>query len=258
MTRMDARSLAVAIMAAGKGTRMKNPEVAKVMFPIGGVPMIDHVVQRAIDYDADPIIVIIGHQRASVREHLTDVFGGRIAFAEQVEQLGTGHAVMQAVPALGDFAGDLLVLSGDVPLLSPATIGALLLTHRASGAVATVLTVIMPDPTGYGRVVRNDDGSVARIVEQKDARPDELAIDEINSGIYLFRAPDLIEALGGLDNNNAQNEYYLTDVFGWFRRMGRPVAAHASGDPGEVQGINTLEQLAEADATFAQRMQAAE
>jgi UDP-N-acetylglucosamine diphosphorylase/glucosamine-1-phosphate N-acetyltransferase len=250
---MNPNKLAVAIMAAGKGTRMKNPDLAKVMFPVGGVPMIDHVVERAIEFDADPVIAIIGHQRGAVRSHLEGRFGDRIGFAEQVEQLGTGHAVMQALPLLEGFGGDVLVLSGDVPLLTSATIGALIETHRSSGAIATVLTVIMPDPTGYGRVVRNDDGSVAKIVEHKDATESEREITEINSGIYIFRAADLAEALGNLDNNNVQREYYLTDVFGWFRRVGRPVAAYASADAGEVQGINTVEQLADADVEFGRR-----
>lgn len=246
-------ALATVIMAAGKGTRMNNPAMAKVMFLIGGVPMVHHVVQRAIDAGAERIIVIIGHNRESVREYLAGAFGDRVEFAEQIEQLGTGHAVMQAAPLLQGFQGDLLVLSGDVPLLGTATMEQLSSHHHASGAVATVLTVRLPDPTGYGRIIRNADDTVARIVEQKDASDDERAVNEINSGIYIFRTPDLLEALGHLRSDNAQGEYYLTDVFGWFRSEDRSLAAYTSPDFDEVRGINTVEQLAEADAEFARR-----
>ena len=240
-------------MAAGKGTRMKSPETAKVMFPVGGVPMVHHVVQRALDCAAERVIAIIGHNRESVREYLGAAFGDRVQFAEQREQLGTGHAIMQAAPLLGDFDGDVIVLSGDVPLLGAATLEELLRVHRAEDAVATVLTVTAPDPTGYGRVVRRDDGSVDRIVEHKDASDVERSIDEINSGIYVFRAPALLEALGHLRSDNAQGEYFLTDVFGWFRSRGERIAAWRSSDFGEIQGINTLEQLADVDREFARR-----
>jgi UDP-N-acetylglucosamine diphosphorylase/glucosamine-1-phosphate N-acetyltransferase len=245
--------LAAVIMAAGKGTRMNNPEMAKVMFPVGGVPMIHHVVRRALDCDAERVIAIIGQNRESVRAYLASAFDGAVEFAEQVEQLGTGHAVMQAAPHLRDFGGDVLVLSGDVPLLSATSIAELRRHHRESGAVATVLTVIAPDPAGYGRIIRNPDGTVARIVEHKDASDEERAVAEINSGIYIFRAADLLEALGHLTNDNAQREYYLTDVFAWFRARGRTVAAYASPDFGEVRGINTVAQLAEVDEEFGRR-----
>jgi len=220
-------------MAAGKGTRMKSPETAKVMFPVGGVPMVHHVVQRALDCAAERVIAIIGHNRESVREYLGAAFGDRVQFAEQREQLGTGHAIMQAAPLLGDFDGDVIVLSGDVPLLGAATLEELLRVHRAEDAVAT--------------------GSVDRIVEHKDASDVERSIDEINSGIYVFRAPALLEALGHLRSDNAQGEYYLTDVFGWFRSRGERIAAWRSSDFVEIQGINTLEQLADVDREFARR-----
>jgi len=240
-------------MAAGKGTRMNNPAVAKVMFPVGGVPMITHVVDLALECRPEKVVVVVGFNRESVRDYLVGRFGDRVEFAEQTEQLGTGHAVMQAAPMLRGFDGDVLVLSGDVPLLGYETIGRLWDTHARTNAVATVLTVIADDPTGYGRVIRNDDGTVAKIVEHRDATEEERRVAEINSGIYLFRAPDLLEALSHLGNDNAQNEYYLTDVFGWFRERGLPVAAYASDDFQEVQGINTVEQLAAVDIEFAQR-----
>ena len=249
----NSRPLAVVIMAAGNGTRMNNPAMAKVMFPIGDVPMIHHVVQLALDANAERIIAIIGHNRESVRAYLDGAFAGRVEFAEQVEQLGTGHAIMQAAPLLQDFDGDVLVLSGDVPLLGGESIRQLAEVHRESDATATVLTVIAPDPTGYGRVIRNADRSVARIVEHRDAAEDELAVGEINSGIYLFRAPHLLEALEHLGNDNAQGEYYLTDVFAWFAGEGRTIAAHTSDDFTEVQGINTIAQLDEVNQEFARR-----
>jgi UDP-N-acetylglucosamine diphosphorylase/glucosamine-1-phosphate N-acetyltransferase len=247
---MSDKNLAVAIMAAGKGTRMKDPSRAKVMFPVGGVPMIHHVVERAFECGADRVIAIIGYQRDAVREYLDGAFGGRVEIAEQLDQLGTGHAVMQAMPLLDRYDGDLLVLSGDVPLLTTGTLLRLADVHKQSDAVATVLTVRADDPTGYGRVVRNDDSSVARIVEQKDASDEERRVDEINSGIYLFRIPDLAEALANLTDDNAQGEYYLTDVFAWFRAEGRRVAAYRSDDFSEIQGINTVDQLSAADMAF--------
>lgn len=250
---VDVRRLAAVIMAAGKGTRMNNPAVAKVMFSVGGVPMIDHVVRCAIGSGASSVVVVIGHNRDAVRAHLSETFGGDVSFVEQVEQRGTGHAVMQAIPFLRTFEGDVLVLSGDVPLLDMRTVQRLRSTHATRGAVATVLTVLAPDPTGYGRVIRNSDESVARIVEQRDADADELSVREINSGIYIFRSGDLLEALAHLTDDNAQGEYYLTDVFAWFRAQGRSVAAYASADFSEVQGINTAEQLAQVDAEFMRR-----
>lgn len=240
-------------MAAGKGTRMKSPETAKVMFPVGGVPMVHHVVERALECDPELVIAIIGHNRESVRSYLSGAFGEPVQFAEQVEQLGTGHAIMQAAPLLVDFDGDVIVLSGDVPLLRRRTLEELLRVHRAESTVATVLTVTSTDPTGYGRVVRRDDGSVDRIVEHKDATDAERAIDEINAGIYVFRTPALLEALSHLRSDNVQGEYYLTDVFGWLGARGDRIAAWRSDDFGEIQGINTLEQLEEVNREFDRR-----
>jgi UDP-N-acetylglucosamine diphosphorylase/glucosamine-1-phosphate N-acetyltransferase len=247
------RELAVVILAAGQGTRMKDPSMAKVMFPVGDVPMIGHVVNLAREADARRIIAVIGYQRQMVQAYLESAFGDAVEFAVQAEQHGTGHAVMQAAPHLEGFDGDVLVLSGDVPLLRSSTVAELDRVHTEQKAVATVLTVKMPDPAGYGRVIRNDDGSVARIVEHKDASDQERAVDEINSGIYVFSATDLLEALSHLDNDNAQGEYYLTDVFGWFRSQGRPIAAYVSDDVDGIQGINTIEQLERVNQEFARR-----
>ncbi len=148
------------------------------------------------------------------------------------------------------------MLSGDVPLLGDQSVRRLMDLHSESDATATVLTVIAPDPAGYGRVIRNADRSVARIVEHRDAAEDDLAVAEINSGIYLFRAPHLLDALSHLRNDNTQGEYYLTDVFGWFAGEGRILAAHTSDDFTEIQGINTVAQLAEVNLEFSRRASA--
>jgi UDP-N-acetylglucosamine diphosphorylase/glucosamine-1-phosphate N-acetyltransferase len=236
--------LAVVIMAAGKGTRMNNPGMAKVMYTVDGKPMVEHVVDTALAAGADRVILIVGWQSNSVIAHMGAI-GKGVLCVLQSPQLGTGHAVMQAERALAGFSGDVVVLSGDVPLLLPETVISLVRHHRKTGAVATVLTAIMDDPTGYGRVLRTPDGSVDAIVEQKDASPEQKGIREINSGIYVFRAAQLFEGLGRLRPDNAQKEYYLTDVIGHLRSGGLPVEALPVADAREVQGVNTPAQLEE-------------
>jgi len=235
-------SLAVAILAAGKGTRMKNPDMAKVMYPLGGKPMVDYVIELAGNLSAERILLIIGWKKDAVREHVSTAHPN-VEFIEQTEQLGTGHAIKQTEEALKSYAGDVLVLSGDVPLLSLKTITALIGYHRTTEAFATILTAELDDPTGYGRIVRNSDGSVMKIVEHKDASPKELRIAEINSGIYLFNKEKLFDSLRLLRSNNTQGEYYLTDVFENFWKNQWRVSAVKAVDPVEVMGINDLEQL---------------
>lgn len=244
------RKLAVVIMAAGKGTRMNNTDLAKVMFPISGKPMIEHVVDLALRLDASKIVVIVGWQKDSVINHLQEIFGRRVECIEQSPQLGTGHAIMQAGKALKDFDGDVLVLSGDVPLLSYETAKSLLGLHRSTQAKATVLTAVLDDATGYGRILRNLDGSVEGIVEHKDAAPEQLEIREINSGIYVFDSQLLLESLKHITPTNAQKEYYLTDVFHYFWRHQKKVSANISENPMEISGINTLAQLEAARAVM--------
>ncbi len=234
--------LAVVIMAAGKGTRMKNPAVAKVMYEINAKPMVDYVVDLAIQLNAAKIVVVVGWRKESVIEHLTGK-AKEIVCVEQTPQLGTGHAVMQAEVVLSGFEGDVLVLSGDVPLLSYATVRNLIDLHRTHNATATVLTAKLEDSTGYGRVVRNADGSVQKIVEQKDATEEERRVREINSGIYVFAKGRLFKALRQIKPSNKQNEYYLTDVFGYFWENGLTVHAITAGNANEAMGINTAEQL---------------
>lgn len=242
-------NLAVVIMAAGKGTRMNDPERAKVMFPLAGRPMIAYVIDRAFECGAERVIPIIGYKGESVRDYFADALPDvPLEFAEQREQLGTAHAVMQAAPLLQGFQGDVLVLSGDVPLLSTETLQRLIELHRTRKAAGTVLTVSAPDPTGYGRVLRDGQGGVSRIVEHKDATDDERQVDEINAGIYVFDAQALFDALPRVENRNVQGEYYLPDVLSIFLADGLTVAAYRSENFGEIQGINTVAQLELAEA----------
>ena len=234
--------LGVVIIAAGKGTRMKSPDIAKVMYKINDAPMISYVVDLAMKLMAERIFLIVGWQKEAVIEYVSRI-SEKVEYVVQEEQLGTGHAVLQTHEALKEFEGDLLVLSGDAPLLTEKTTQALIGYHRLSGAVATLLTAEVEDSSGYGRVVRSTDGFVQKIVEHKDASAGELTIKEINSGIYVFDKQRLFEALNHLKPNNAQGEYYLTDVFEFFRDQHWQVAAVKAVDPIEVMGINDLQQL---------------
>lgn len=234
--------LAVLIMAAGKGTRMKNPNLAKVMQTINRKPMVEYVVDLAGRVEAERIMLIVGWQKEVVIKY----FSGskyKVEFVEQNQQLGTGHAVLQAMGPLSDFSGDLLILSGDVPLLNEKTVKALIGYHRTSGAVATILTADVESPEGYGRIIHNEDGSVKRIVEHKDASPVELKVTEINSGIYVFNIEKLFEYLPQIKADNVQKEYYLTDVFESFWKNDLKVAAVKVIDTIEVVGINDFSQL---------------
>jgi UDP-N-acetylglucosamine pyrophosphorylase len=242
---MNASELAVVIMAAGKGTRMKNPEMAKVMYPIAGRPMIEYVVDLALRLRASRTVVVVGWQKQSVIDHLSRTFSS-VTCVEQTPQLGTGHAVMQAEEALVGFAGNVLVLSGDVPLLSYRTTAALLQGHESARATATVLTALIDTPSGYGRILRDGTDHVVGIVEEKDATAEQKQIREINSGIYVFDRGALFEGLKHITPANAQKEYYLTDVFHYFWRNHLPVRAVPADEPAEVRGINTIEQLEEA------------
>ena len=249
---MDPR-LAVVIMAAGKGTRMKNPAMAKVMYTIAERPMVEHVVDLAHDLRASRVVVIVGWQKDSVIDHLRER-NKNVICVEQNPQLGTGHAIMQAEKPLDGFFGDVLVLSGDVPLLSRSTVHQLIAYHRSEPTTATILTAILPDPTGYGRILRTEpEGSVTGIVEHKDATEDQRRIQEINTGIYVFDKQKLFDGLQHITPNNIQKEYYLTDVFDHFWKNRLPVRAVPAQDPIEVQGINTVQQLEDARAVFTAR-----
>ena len=239
-------ALAVAILAAGKGTRMES-ELPKVLHKVGGKPMVSHVIQRAVELGAEKIISIIGYQYELVKETIGNE---PTQFAIQLEQLGTGHAVLQCASQLSEFDGSVLVLSGDVPLISFSTLQNLLETHNTSATKATLLSAIVEDATGYGRVIRNPQGNLNRIVEHKDANEDELNLNEMNAGIYVFDCKTLFELLPRVGNNNSQGEYYLPDVLSLILDQGGKVAIEKTNNITEIQGVNTVQQLKDLDAEF--------
>jgi len=244
----DSRAVAI-VLAAGKGTRMKA-DLAKVLFPMAGRPLVDHVLDTVAAAGIDRTIVVVGHQAERVREALA---GRSVSFAVQAEQLGTGHAVLMAAPQLAGETGEAVVLAGDVPLIRPATLTALLDHQRESGAAMTVLTAVLPDAAGYGRIVRDaGDGSVLAIVEHKDCTGEQRAIREINSSIYAFNIPFLLGCLPRLGRSNRQGEYYLTDTVAMAREQGLGVEA-VVGDFEELSGINTRDQLTAAEAVLRRR-----
>jgi bifunctional UDP-N-acetylglucosamine pyrophosphorylase / glucosamine-1-phosphate N-acetyltransferase len=230
----------VLILAAGKGTRMKSSR-PKVLHLVAGAPMIDYVLATAAAIGAETRTVVVGHEAERVRAALAAHAGLR--FVLQEPQLGTAHAVIQAEPLFSGVKGTLVLLSGDVPLLTQATLRALLDRHERAGAAATVLTAIVENPFGYGRVAR-DGAEVLRIVEHRDASESEREIREINAGIYAFDLDLLFPALHQVASDNAQREYYLPDLIAIFRRAGRRVAALAVDRPDEILGINTRAELA--------------
>jgi len=242
---MTEHKLAVIVLAAGQGTRMKSTK-PKVLHSLAGRELIGHVVASARELNPDHVIAVVRHQRDEVVATLTELMPD-IMIVDQDEVPGTGRAVEVAVDSLpADFDGDVVVVSGDVPLLDSATLSSLLEQHRAQSASATVLSAILDDATGYGRVVRGADGGLDRIVEQKDASADEIAISEINSGTYVFRAGPLREQLVHITTDNAQSEKYITDVVGLLRSDGAVVAAMPVSDGWMVAGVNDRVQLAEA------------
>jgi UDP-N-acetylglucosamine diphosphorylase/glucosamine-1-phosphate N-acetyltransferase len=248
------RRLVTVILAAGKGTRMKS-DLAKVLHPVCGRPMIHHVIRLARSLGSERTIAVIGHQKEKVREALKDE---PVEFAVQEPQLGTGHAVMQTEDLLHGYDGEVLILSGDVPLLTLETMTRFIDFHFRHGSAGSVLTTLMPDATGYGRVIRTPEGDVSKIVEHKDATEGEQRIREINSGIYVFRAKDLFLALNRIDANNAQNEYYLPDVLKVLIEGGKSVGAFVTQDYREIAGINTVDQLQEAETMLSARLAASE
>lgn len=229
------------VLAAGAGTRMKSDR-PKVLHRVCGRPMVTHVTSQASQAGADNIIVVIGHGGDLVRGTIDD---GRLKFAVQSEQLGTGHAVMQAmgeVPA----EGGVFVLCGDTPLITAETLKRFAEYHEASGNAVTVLTAIFDDPFGYGRIIRNGDGSLQRIVEQKDASEEEKAVKEVNAGMYCFDAAFLRENITQLRKDNAQKEYYITDLIGMAVESGAGAGAFTAPGPEEIMGVNNRVQLAAA------------
>jgi len=237
------RPAAVVVLAAGEGTRMRSA-TPKVLHEICGRSLIAHALAAARAVHPERVLVVVGHGREHVIPHVGEI-DAQVQPVVQEQQNGTGHAVRVALEAIGELTGTVLVTYGDTPLLSGGTLAGLLERHHGDGNAVTVLTAIVPDPTGYGRVVRDTDGSVAAIVEQKDATDEQRAIGEVNSGVYAFDAKLLRDALGRLSTDNAQGEEYLTDVLAILRHDGRPVGAVVTPDHHEILGVNDRSQLAE-------------
>jgi bifunctional UDP-N-acetylglucosamine pyrophosphorylase / glucosamine-1-phosphate N-acetyltransferase len=233
--------LHVVVLAAGKGTRLKSAR-PKVLHRVAGMPMIAHVLESARALHPASLVVVVGHQAEEIKSALSGQ--SDITFVVQEPQLGTGHALLTAEPALRGAAGTLVLLSGDVPLLSPETLRRLFDRHGSTGAAATVLTAIVEDAGGYGRIVRSGE-QIARIVEERDATAAEREIRDVNSGIYAFALEGLFDAVRAIASENAQHEYYLPDLVAILRRHGRGVDAMTVANADEIRGVNSRAELAE-------------
>ncbi len=242
------KTIDAVILAAGKGTRMKS-DLPKVLHELAGRPLLDHVMDTSAAAGIDRMVVVVGHKASLVEETCSRP---GIEFVIQEPQLGTGHAVQQAVPALRA-GGYCVVLAGDVPLLRTETLRRLVEGTISSGASAVVLTCVVDDAAAYGRIIKDDQGRVLKIVEAVDATPEELAVGEYNTGVFCYQTEKLIEALGNLKTDNKQGEYYLTDTVAWLVQQGQPVEAVITEDPDEVIGINTVDELAGAAQILAKR-----
>jgi len=240
MSGSERRKVSAIILAAGKGKRMKS-DMAKVLHPLCGKPMLAYSVDSARKLNVEKIVVVIGHQADLVRAAFKDE---DLIFVEQPAQLGTGHAVLQARDVFRGYNGIILVLCGDVPLLSAATIRALLEVHILEQSVVTVMTTILADPSGYGRVIKERGGAaISRIVEERDASSAEKYVKEINTGIYCVESSFLFDAVASIGNENVQREYYLTDIVGMASRKGLKTRSFINANSFEVMGINTPDDL---------------
>lgn len=237
------------ILAAGKGTRMRSA-FAKVLHPLCGVPMLEHVIDLVEQAGAARTVVVIGHQAELVRQAVKR----RVEFVYQAEQKGTGHAVMQAEPLLAGVTGAVLITYGDTPLYRPETYRSFVEAHMASGADGSILTAVVDDPTGYGRILRDEAGRFVRVVEQSDATEEQARVREINTGTYCVNGDKLFKGLRALKPENAQGEYYLPDLFPWLMQQGGHVRAQVLDDPVEALGVNDRVQLAQAEAILRQRI----
>ncbi|MGE8037607.1 bifunctional UDP-N-acetylglucosamine diphosphorylase/glucosamine-1-phosphate N-acetyltransferase GlmU [Lysinibacillus sp. NPDC093692] len=237
------------ILAAGQGTRMKS-KLYKVLHPVCGKPMVQHVVDHIQTLDVKRIVTVVGHGAEMVKQQL----GDKSEYVLQAEQLGTAHAVQQAEAILSSEEGTTLVVCGDTPLIRPETMQALFEHHQAKKAKATILTAIAENPTGYGRILRGDNGQVEQIVEQKDASAEQQLVKEINTGTYCFDNKALFETLKLVKNDNAQGEYYLPDVIEILQKQGEVVEAYVTGDFEETLGVNDRVALSQAEALMRTRI----
>ncbi|MEA3470997.1 MAG: NTP transferase domain-containing protein [Thermodesulfobacteriota bacterium] len=243
------RKLASVILAAGKGTRMKS-DLAKVLHPLCGKPMLHYSIILARAIGSERIVPVVGHQAETIQSLFNE---GDLTFALQKEQHGTAHAVLQAKAALHNFEGDVVILCGDVPLLLPSTVESLIEHHRSHNASLTVLTTFLTDPGSYGRVIRGEGDTVLKIVEARDATEREEEIKEINTGIYCAESRFLFESVDQIGNENAQGEYYFTDIFEIARRENRRALPFVLDDPIEAMGINTVSELKRANEIMKKR-----
>jgi UDP-N-acetylglucosamine diphosphorylase/glucosamine-1-phosphate N-acetyltransferase len=241
--------LAVIILAAGKGTRMKS-DLPKVFHEILGEPMLSYGLNTVKKLNPKRTLLVVGHMRDLIIDFYKD-WG--VDFVIQDLQLGTGHAVMQAKPKLEDFSGTVLVLNGDVPLLSEKTLRDLIDFHISNKAAATDLTAVLLDAGNYGRIIRKENGQIVKIVEKKDATPDQLKIGEFNTGTFCFDKEALLLALSEIRSDNAQKEYYLTDAIEILNKKNLPVFAYQAKDASETLGINTKEELVAIEKTLLNR-----
>lgn len=237
----------VIILAAGKGKRMNNPYLAKVMALLNGKPLIDYVLDSVQKIDTDKIFLVIGFQKESVIEFVSSKNIKNLFFIEQKEQLGTGHAVAQVDPYLNGWKGNILILAGDVPLIKFETLKKLIDLHHETMSDLSVLSAKISNPFGYGRIIRNPDGSFCKIVEEKDADENQKKINEVNSGVYVVKSDLLFETLKELKNDNNQKEYYLTDIVELYRQKNKKVESFMIADQEEIFGINSQQDLLEAE-----------
>lgn len=245
---MNSPQLAAIVLAAGEGKRMKS-SMAKVLHPVRGRAMLDRILDTLKAAGIGDVVVIVGHKEAEVRSHV----GSGVKCVTQAEQLGTGHAVMQAEEALAGFDGNVIVMCGDAPLWRPETIRAAIDRSLQPAVAALVLSFELEDPTGYGRIIRDERGKLKKIVEHKDASEEERRVREVNSGTFCFQARPLFEALRDVNADNAQKEYYLPEVVRILIERGSAVDAFLVPDSEEGMGVNSPEELAEAEAALDRR-----
>ncbi len=244
------KNITAVILAAGMGTRMKS-DLVKVLHPVAGVPMLLYPVKAAKEIGCSRIIIVAGHQKDKVESAFKDE---KVLFAYQEEPLGSGHAVMVAECCFDDLDGDVLILCGDVPLINPSSLERFLTLHEEKGFVVSVLSIVLDDPFGYGRIIRDSEGGFTGIVEEKDATDDQRKISEINTGIYCCKASFLFDALKNIGTDNNQGEYYLPDIVSIAEGSGKKVQAVTTDDPLEVKGVNDRIDLSEVEKEMRRRI----